>query len=111
MSIMKHLIICLMAVALSATIAAQSKTISTGGLYLTSQDFETHHLTYEYTGDDAQNKLVLRNFFGSSKGFVISNGQKHVFDKNQVYGYRDSQGKIYRFYQGEPYLLVDTVSF
>ena len=111
MSMMKQLILFLVVVSCNTILSAQGKTYSTGGLYLTAQDYENHRLAYEFTGNDARNKLGLRNFFGSSSGYVIANGQKHVFDKSRVYGYRDCQNRTYRLYHGEPYLLVDTASF
>jgi len=108
---MKQLILFLVVVTFNTTLGAQGKTYSTSGLYLTVQNFENHHLAYEFAGSNAKNKLVLRNFFGSSSGYVVANGEKHFFNKNQVYGYRDCQNRTYRLFNGEPYLLVDTACF
>jgi hypothetical protein len=96
----------------SACIAnAQSKTPVSGGLYLTSDDFKKHNLTYEIDCSNAKDKIQLNEFFGSSTGYVISKSEKHKFNKKKVYGYRTCQNKNYRFYNGEAYLVVDTACF
>src|SRR5579871_54957 len=90
---------------------AQSKMKSEGGIYLTASDFQQQKLTYEIDCSNAGNKIKANTFFGSSTGYVLSNGQKHAFDKKSVYGYRNCQNKTYRFYNGEAYLLIDTAGF
>jgi hypothetical protein len=95
----------------SSTANAQSKTSVTGGLYLTSNDFQQQKLTYEIDCNNAKDKIKPNEFFGSSTGYVLSKGEKHEFNKKKVYGYRNCENKNYRFYNGEAYLLIDTASF
>src|SRR5450432_1110237 len=90
---------------------AQSKTFATGGLYLTSNDFQQQKLTYEIDCNNANDKIKPNEFFGSSTGYVLSKGEKHEFNKKKIYGYRNCQNKNYRFYNGEAYLLIDTAGF
>ncbi len=90
---------------------AQSKMLSTGGLYLTPNDFEHQKLTYGIDCSNADEKIKPNEFFGSSTGYVISKGEKHEFSKKEVYGYRNCQNKTYRFYNGEAYQLLDTAGF
>jgi hypothetical protein len=90
---------------------AQNKNAVTGGLYLTSNDFQQEKLTYEIDCTNANDKIKPNEFFGSSTGYVLSKGEKHEFNKKKVYGYRNCQNKTYRFYNGEAYLLIDTAGF
>ncbi|HVM90041.1 MAG TPA: hypothetical protein VMT76_17770 [Puia sp.] len=96
---------------LSYCLYAQVKTNSSGGLYLTASDFQHQKITYQVNHNDANNKIRVNEFFGSSTGYVMLNGEKHSFDKKKVYGYRDFQNRTYRFYKGETYLLLDTAGF
>ena len=97
--------------AISSTANAQSKTSVTGGLYLTSNDFQQQKLTYQIDCSNAKDKIKPNEFFGSSTGYVLTKGEKHEFNKKKVYGYRNCENKNYRFYNGEAYLLIDTASF
>jgi hypothetical protein len=102
--------------ALSLTIGlcnafAQSKQNTTSGIYATPLDFMNHKLTYQINCSNSKNKMRLNDFFGSSTGYVLSNGEKHVFDKNKVYGYLSCSNKNYRFYQLSSYQILDTAGF
>jgi hypothetical protein len=90
---------------------AQGKTSVTGGLYLTANDFQQQKLTYEIDCSNGKDKIKANGFFGSSTGYVLSKGEKHEFNKKEVYGYRTCENKNYRFYNGETYLLIDTAGF
>lgn len=82
-----------------------------GGLYLTATDFSSQKLTYEINCANAGDKIRTHALLASPKGVIWSGGEKHAFDKNKVYGYRDCDSKSYRFYHQEAFLIVDTVSF
>lgn len=82
-----------------------------GGLYMTAADFTQQKLTYEISCGNAGDKIRTHAFFASSSGYIWSGGEKHAFDKNKVYGYRDCTQKNFRFYQQEAYLIVDTANF
>lgn len=111
---MKALMV-LSAVALMSVIAgttnAQNNTTATGGLYLTADDFQQQKLSYAIDCGNGNDKIKTNEFFGSSTGYVLSKGEKHVFNKNNVYGYHSCQDKNYRFFNGEAYLLIDTAGF
>src|SRR5271154_7067171 len=95
----------------AGTTNAQNKNAVTGGLYLTSNDFQQEKLTYEIDCSNANDKIKPNEFFGSSTGYILSKGEKHEFNKKKVYGYRNCENKTYRFYNGEAYLLIDTAGF
>jgi hypothetical protein len=93
------------------SVNAQSEKLTVGGLYLTSSDFQAQKLSFQIDCNNSSDKIRTREVLGSSSGYILANGQKHVFDKNKVYGYRNCKNKSYRFYKNEAYELIDTVGF
>jgi len=111
---MKALPIILGVIALIGSSGYQSKLQKTDGetgLYLTYADFLQNKLTYGFDCTNQKDKLKLNSLLGGSKGFVLYNGEKHSFDKGQLYGYRICGNKNHRFYRGSDYLIVDTIGF
>ncbi len=99
-------------IAISASgLSAQTKTKSSGGLYLTAKDFQQQKLTYEINCSNAKDKIKPNTFLGSATGYVLVNGEKHSFNKKLVYGYCDCQSQTYRFNNGNEYLIIDTAGF
>lgn len=90
---------------------AQSRYLVPGGLYETVYDFQQQKLTYEIDCNSGKDKIKADEFFGSPTGYIVSKGEKHIFNKNKVYGYRTCQNKTYRFYNGKAYELIDTSGF
>jgi len=86
-------------------------SVNTCGLYLTADDFRSHKLSYEVGCTNSTDKLKINDMFGSSTGYVVVHGQKHSFDKNSTYGYRDCHNKDYRFYDKSSYEILDTAAF
>jgi hypothetical protein len=88
------------------------KTIAgtqTTGLYLTSDDFINHKLSFETDGSNGS-KIKLNGFFESGNVVVTSNGKEQVFSKNAIFGYR-SNGQDYRFFNNTAYKILDTKDF
>lgn len=75
------------------------------GLYLTYNDYLNHKLSY------VSSKIYTHEFLEGKTVAVISNGQKQVFEKSNVFGYRDDAGNDYRFYSNKAYQIVDTAEF
>ncbi|MBS1933454.1 MAG: hypothetical protein JST96_05590 [Bacteroidetes bacterium] len=90
---------------------AQSKQNTTSGIYVNASDFINHKLTYQINCNNTKDKMRLNDFFGSSTGYVLSNGEKHAFNKNKVYGYLSCSNKNYRFFQHSSYEILDTAGF
>jgi hypothetical protein len=55
--------------------------------------------------------IKLREFFGSSTVDLVCNGQKQVFSKDKVYGYRDCDQSVFRFSGQRAYRVLDTTGF
>jgi hypothetical protein len=97
--------ICIMASFSQKTIAGTQTT----GLYLTSDDFINHKLSFETDGSNG-NKIKLNGFFESGEVVVTYDGKEQVFSKNEIFGYR-SNGQDYRFFNNTAYKILDTKDF
>lgn len=82
-----------------------------GGIYLSYAHFRQHTLSYPFDCHSSGDKLVLNNFLGGSSIRVIHQGQRHSLRKDEIFGYRDCNGKDYRFYDKTPYLILDSTRF
>jgi len=93
--------VCLLAITLNSYAKGQ------GGIYMNVTDYRNNTLTYE-AGCQQKFKIHLHDFFGNTSSFTISEeGNKHTLQKKEVYGYRDCNGDIYRFYSNAAYKIVD----
>jgi hypothetical protein len=90
---------------------AQLRIQDESGLYASFKDFQKGRLTYPVDCENLEDKIKLNDWFGSSKGYVWSNGEKHSFDKDWTYGYRDCKKEFHRFYNREAFKILDTTSF
>jgi len=88
------------------------KTIAgtqTTGLYLTSEDYINHKLTFETDGSNG-NSIKLNGFFESGNVVVNYNGKKQVLSKNEVFGYR-TNNQDYRYFNNTAYKILDIKDF
>jgi len=80
------------------------------GIYLTADDFIQHQFKHGFNKTDRNNRLVLYNMLGSSKIQIVVNGEKKVFNKKDIYGFRND-GIDYRIFNNEALAIVDTTGF
>jgi hypothetical protein len=83
---------------------------NSAGIYTSVTDFTARHLSYGFNYSSHGSRLHLNAFTGSNKGYILQDGQKHFFNKNEIYGYRKN-GKDYRIYHGTVYQVLDTCGF
>jgi hypothetical protein len=82
------------------------------GLYLTPDDFQHNKLSYAGAAAGGQTRIKLHDgLFGSTTVDLIYDGKKQVFSTARVYGYRDSKGQDYRFFERGTYQILDTAGF
>lgn len=85
-----------------------AQTPETGkGIYLTEQDYKTHHLSYNLSSQD---KLTLNEFLNGKNVSLIYQGKKMKLAKSDIFGYRIN-GHDFRFYNNEAYAIMDTAGF
>jgi hypothetical protein len=105
-------------IAIAATVFAcvafkpSPKGAGNSGLYLTPDDFRHNKLTYAGGASGGQTKVKIHDgLFGSTTVDLIYDGKKQVFSTAQIYGYRDSKGQDYRFFDRGAYRILDTAGF
>jgi len=80
------------------------------GIYINANDFVHHKLSLTFGTKNRKNRLVLYSMFGSAKIKIINNGEKKIFQKKDIYGYRDN-GIDYRIFNSDAFTIVDTTDF
>lgn len=90
---------------------SQKPSVTESGLYASVNDYEQH--VPKYPADCGSTKDFLRTdeLFNSSRVTVIHNGEKHAFNKSDLYGFRDCKNNEYRFFNNREYQIVDTAGF
>lgn len=89
---------------------AQSSTTPVIGIYLNSNDFINHKLSYSSNEADRKNHLVFFSMFGSSNIGIVLNGVKTTLKKKDIFGYRDN-GIDYRLFNSDAFAIIDTADF
>jgi len=76
---------------------------SQGGIYKTSGDFTSNKLT-----DEGSCKIRVHDFFYRMPTIaVISGGEKHTYKKNELYGFRNCNDEMFRFYKNTEYRIEE----
>jgi len=71
------------------------------GLYLTTQDYLNHKLSYSVSND----QIKMNGFLGDGKVLLVNNGEKQVIAKSEVFGYRKDDKDFRLFNKGEYKIL------
>lgn len=89
-------------------LASGSYAKGRGGIYKNVADYENRKLSYEEDCAEGNFKIHLRDFFGNTPSFTIKyNGKKESLIKNEVYGFQDCDGNVYRFYANGTYKITE----
>ena len=87
----------ILAFAFAAPLSAD-KVSTTSGVWLTAADFASGTLTAAGPRDSSSHKMLLHDsIFGKPYIEVMHNGETFKYDKNAIWGFRDYDGKSYRF--------------
>jgi hypothetical protein len=73
------------------------------GLYLTSQDYLNHKLSYSSAND----KIRVNGLLESDKVLLVHNGEKRVIAKSDVFGYRKDD-KDFRLFNKDEYKILSS---
>ena len=96
----------LLAVLLAMSFGSYAKSQS--GIYMNLSDYKNNKLTYEIACSKGE-KIHLHDFFWNMSTIsVIDDGKKHTLKKDEIYGYRDCNNEVYRFYQNMEYRIAET---
>ena len=93
---------------ITATTAFPSRGQS--GLFMSHNDFKTNSLAHQMAcNNNRHNKNIhLHDFFGNMPTITVNDsGRKYTLKKNDVYGFRDCDKEVYRFFGNEVYHIVE----
>ena len=94
----------ILAVVIAAPLSAADKKAATSGVYLTSHDFVCGLLAAEGERNSPSHDMKLHDtLFGKPYIEVLHHGELRRYSKDQIWGYRDFDGKSYRFVNGRTY--------
>ncbi|MCB0595292.1 MAG: hypothetical protein H6557_31800 [Lewinellaceae bacterium] len=71
------------------------------GIYLNAEDFTISTLTHSIDCAKSNHKIIAPGKKPMVK--VVHEGQKAKYKKSDIFGYRDCEGKDYRFFDGQNY--------
>lgn len=77
------------------------------GIYTTVDDYRNHKLTYPINYKLEKQKIKEHLFLQASQIKVKHNGQTHVLDKNNLYGFRNQRGHDFRFVGDRVYRIMN----
>ena len=92
----------ILAVAIAVPLSADKKA-TTGGVYLTAGDFSRGVLTNEGARSSKYDMLLHDSIFGKPYIEVVHNGEATRYQKDEIWGFRDFDGKAYRFVDKDAY--------
>ncbi len=88
--------------------SAQKKQEILSGIYLTASDYSQNKLDYANPCGE-MHKIKLHDFLGKKHITVKHNDSTFVLSKDSIYGFRDCEGREFRFYKSysEEYKILE----
>lgn len=81
---------------------------SQNGIYMSLSDYEQNRLSYESTCT-REKYIHIHDFFWSMPSITVrSADKKYKIKKNAIYGYRDCDNDVYRFYNNTEYRIAES---
>jgi hypothetical protein len=95
--------------ALSMMLCPVCSVSAQSGIYNTAADYSNNKLTYETQCSTSKNNNIrLHNYFGYAPYVtVVAGGIKHRLKKSEVYGFRNCNNEVFRFYKNKEYKLSE----
>ena len=92
-------------VLLITTLSTYAKSQS--GIYMNLADFKNNKLTYENNCVNGKAIHIHDFFWNMPKIKVKHDGKKITFRKSELYGYRDCNSDVYRFFHNTEYRIAE----
>lgn len=77
------------------------------GIYKTASDFRQNKLSYAINYKTEKHKIKDNILFHGSEIKVVHEGQTYKLDKNSTYGYKSTQGEVFRFVDNNEYKVLN----
>ena len=94
---MKNILVALLGIFALNTLARGQSLPLGSGLYRSAEDFGKHRLTLAVDCKTATHKLRFHEFSGKPYMTVIHGGKPYQVAKDSLFGFRDCDGRDYRF--------------
>lgn len=89
---------------ITITVSAQKDS---SGIYKTAADFQQKKLSYAINCKTEKHKIKDNILFHDSEIRVVHEGQTYKLDKNSTYGYKSTQGEVFRFIDNKEYNVLN----
>ncbi len=92
-----------------ATMGTKAKSLS--GIYLNTNDYLNNKLAYQTTCNNEKHNpnIHVNNLFWDMPKIIVHNeGKKYYFLKDSIFGYKDCDNNVYRFYKNQEYKIAET---
>ncbi|HNP94044.1 MAG TPA: hypothetical protein PKJ63_00400 [Cyclobacteriaceae bacterium] len=77
------------------------------GVYLSATAYGNKDMVYAINCNTQKHKIKLKTFFSKPEIVVIHNDTAYSLAKKDIYGYRDCDGKTYRFVDERVYQILN----
>ena len=87
-----------------------AQALGQSGVYMNIEDYKNNRLTYTNDCKSAKHNRPVRvhDFFWGMKGVrVVHDGKKYTFKKQELFGYKDCNDQVYRFYNNTEYRIAE----
>jgi hypothetical protein len=88
---------------------AQTATV-TSGVYITAKDYKKNKLNIEADCGNDKDRFERNDYFWTSNFVVIHKGKRVVYQKKDIYAYRDCNNRVWRFYNNQAYQIMEQKS-
>jgi hypothetical protein len=91
--------------AINLSCAAQKDS---SGIYRTADDFRNHKLTLAINYKTEQHKIKAGLFSDAAHFNVKHQDSTYTLDKSNTYGYKNTQGEVFRFVDNTAYRIINS---
>ena len=93
---------------MSLMVSANSYAKIVSGIYMSAADYKSGKLTYDSDNARSKTRIYIHDFFWNMPGVkIISDGKKYAYKKSELYGFRDQNNNVYRFYDNTKYRIAE----
>jgi len=109
-TIYKSTISIIISIAFGGTCFSQNtkdSLLDKSGIYLSVGDFLNGKLTHLIDCTKEKEKIKMHEFFSKPYIDFIYEGEKHTYKKGDIFGVRDCNNIVYRFYENKEYQIIE----
>ena len=105
-TIMKKVTFLIAVVTCSSQLAVHAQTGS--GVYRSAADYSAKKMDLEVNCTSEKHIIRLHEFWSKPYIDIIHDGEKHTFQKKDIFGFRDCAGTDFRFFENKHYKILES---